>query len=273
MLKKEQVTDILRGGVKRIISRVTPPGRPVRKGDFQRSSHPSREFLFVISGKGEYMCNDSVYSCDAGTCFIFDSGIPHGHGYSSGYSSSLHLWGYFHERRMHMSIMAISVDGKFYNIQDMSYYFMQESLIHFIENRWNKLNMLEEVTEHDIETYMKVPINTALEEMAFRIENRSGKKHGSDAVEMLKNYIASHNGKGCSLKHLAEISNYAREYLPRKFREKAGMSTGEYIDQIRLEYIRDALKRRMRKKEIADELGFSSASSFGNWLRKHRDQL
>jgi AraC-like DNA-binding protein len=51
------------------------------------------------------------------------------------------------------------------------------------------------------------------------------------------------------------------------------MTVGEYINKVRLEYVRNALKRGVRQKEMAYELGFSSPTAFWNWFRKYRDQV
>ncbi|MBQ9503250.1 MAG: helix-turn-helix transcriptional regulator, partial [Lentisphaeria bacterium] len=77
----------------------------------------------------------------------------------------------------------------------------------------------------------------------------------------------------CSLEHLAAISGYTRGYLAHKFRDETGLTVGEYIARVRLEYIRSALKRGTRRKEMAYELGFSSPSAFWNWFRKYRNEV
>lgn len=272
MLQKQEIVDILRRGVRKIISRATPPCGQELCWKYQRSSHPSREFLFVIHGGGAYLCNDSVYPCAPGTLFLFDSGLPHGHRYTREDHDLLHLWGYFHGRTMHLSISEVTQNGQMHGVMDMRRIFMPEFLVNMIETRWNLLSKLENVTEKKVEDYLKTPVNAILDEMAFRIEEQTGEMPKHTLMSDLENYIRSRNGRECSLEHLAGISGYTRGYLVHKFRNETGITVGEFIDQVRLEYIRSARKRGIRQKEMAYELGFSTPTAFWNWFRKYRSQ-
>jgi AraC-like DNA-binding protein len=81
------------------------------------------------------------------------------------------------------------------------------------------------------------------------------------------------NARDCSLSRLEKISGYSRYYLSHRFREYEGCTIGEYIDKIRIQYTIEAMKRGLRQKEIAFELGFSSPSNFWTWVQKHRKQI
>lgn len=274
MLKKTEIADILRGGVKHIISKASAPCFRELASKYRRSSHPSREFMFVISGSGYFMCNDSVYPCKSGTLFLFDSGVPHGHRYTREDNNLLHLWGYFHERLLHLSIIEVHLNGQSNGVKNMRRFIMPEYLLHLIENRWNLLTMQENITPQMVEEYMKAPVNAALDEMAFRITaDRQEGKAAHTPMSDLMEYIRSRGGRECSLEHLAEVSGYTRGYLAHKFRDDTGITVGEYIDKVRLEYIRNAKKRGLRQKEMAYELGFSTPTAFWNWFRKYRDQV
>lgn len=272
MLEKDEIIRILQGGVKRIISKATAPCNQHLCYKYHRSAHPSREFLFVIAGESFYLCNDSVYPCTPGTLFLFDSGLPHGHRYTCEDNNLLHVWGYFHGRSLHLSCMAVRFNGQYTIAHDMSRVTVPGEILHLIEERWNLLIRQENVTEQDVETYMKAPVNAALDEMAFRLATQTELPVSHTPIEDLKEYIRSRNGQGCSLEQLALLSGYTRGYLAHKFRDEAGMTVGKYIDKIRLEYIRHAQQRGIRQKEMAYELGFSSPAAFWNWYSKHRNK-
>ena len=72
---------------------------------------------------------------------------------------------------------------------------------------------------------------------------------------------------------MEKVSGYSRYYLSHRFRESEGYTIGDYIDKIRVEYTIEAMKRGLRQKEIAFELGFSTPSNFWIWLRKHREKI
>ncbi|MBQ9776305.1 MAG: helix-turn-helix domain-containing protein [Lentisphaeria bacterium] len=273
MLPEHEIFETLRRGVQKIISRATPPCGQELCGKYQRSSHPSREFLFVIQGGGAYLCNDSVYPCSPGTLFLFDSGLPHGHQYTKEDNNLVHLWGYFHGRNMHQTIYEVTQNGQARNVINMSCIMMPEYIVDLIENRWNLLARLENVTEKKVEDYLKAPINAALDEIAFRVEERADELSPKTPIKDMENYIRSRNGRECSLEHLAAIFGYTRGDLAHKFRNETGMTIGTYINRIRLDYIRSAKKQGIRQKEMAYELGFSTPTAFWNWFRKYRDQV
>lgn len=273
MLDNEEIICILRNGVQKIISRATPPCRQDLCGKYRRSSHPTREFLFVIAGNGAYLCNDSVYPCTPGTLFLIDSGLPHGHRYIDEDNNYLHLWGYFHDRSMHLSIVEVLLHGQSRSFKGMSRFMMPEYITRLIESRWNMLMRCAEVTEQQVEDYMKIPVNAALDEMAFRIAEQSQELQKHTPLEDLIAYIRSQNGRECSLEHLAVISGYTKGYIAHKFRNELNKTVGEFINSVRLEYIRNALKRGIRQKEMAYELGFSSPKAFWNWYQLFRNQV
>ena len=271
-MKLDHITETLRTGIVEIISMNTPPHNRESAKKYRRSSHPTREFLFVISGYSTYMFNDSVYQCFPGTLFLIDSGLPHGHRYIQEDNNLIHLWGYFHDRSMHLSIVEVQ-NGESRSYRGMSRFIMPEGIFRQIEKRWNLLEQCENLTDEQISNYIKSPLNAALDEMAFRIERLSRETMEHTKIEDLQEYIRSQKGRECSLERLAIISGYTRGYIAHKFRSETGMTVGKYVEQIRLEYVRSALKRGLRQKEMAYELGFSSPAAFWNWFNKYRDQF
>ena len=266
-------TEILRRGTGRIISRASPPAGRHLKDHYQRSSHPHREFLFVVSGTSRYLCNDSVYPCSPGTLFLFDSGIPHGHKYTREDNHLLHMWGYFNSAGLHVSCVNVMENGQYHLIPELSFIFLPEELLQFVETRWNLLARLENPTEEVVERYMKGPMDAVLDEVAFLITEHDAGGRKPTEMEKIERYIDSRNGNGCSLEHLASLLGCTRCHFAHKFHEKTGITVGKYIDQVRIKYVLWARKRGISQKEIAYELGFSSPSSFWNWLQKHRNEL
>ena len=175
----QEFTEILRRGVGHIISRASPPMGRHLKDNYQRSSHPHREFLFVVSGTSRYLCNDSVYPCSPGTLFLFDSGIPHGHKYTREDNHLLHMWGYFNSAGLHVSCADVRENGQYRLIPELSFIFLPEELLQFVETRWNLLARLENSTEEVVERYMKGPMDAVLNEVAFLLTEHEagGRKH------------------------------------------------------------------------------------------------
>lgn len=273
IIDKNEVIDTLRHGVTKIYSRFTPAANQELCKKYHHSSHPSREFLFVVSGESFYMYNNSVYHCSPGTLFLVDSGMIHGHRYIQEDNNLIHIWGYFYKRQVHLSAIKITVNGHSHAIHGMSHIMIPEGLHTQFEARWNSLAQLKHATEKEVENYIKIPVNAILDEMAFRLSGQMDNTAEYTKMGALQTYIRARNGRECSLARLAEISGYTRGYLAHKFHSEVGISIGKYIDKIRLEYTILAKKRGIRQKEIAYELGFSSPASFWNWLQKYKHQL
>ena len=72
------------------------------------------------------------------------------------------------------------------------------------------------------------------------------------------------------VEELEKRFNRDRSYLSRLFKKAYGITIGEFIDRNREQYTATALARGMTQKEIAAQLGFSSASAFWLW-RKRRE--
>ena len=268
MIDRDKVIQVLRDGVKTIYTRFTPPGNQEMCQKFHNSSHPSKEFLFVVSGESFYLFNNSVYPCTPGTLFLIDSRMIHGHRYTADDNDLLHIWGYFTNNHVHLSAIKVTINGQHHNINGMTKIIIPEGLKDQFNERWNMLSKLSTATNLDVEHYIKTPVNAVLDEMAFQIAEQTEHTAEYTQIEDLKNYIRSRNGRDCSLAQLAELSSYTRGYLAHKFHNKVGITIGEYIDKVRLEYTRSAQQRGIRQKEIAYELGFSSPKAFWNWLNK-----
>ena len=272
MIDRDNVISVLRHGVTKIYTRFSPPANQELCKKYHHSTHPSREFLFVISGESFYMCNNSVYHCSPGTLFLIDSGMVHGHRYTLEDNNLLHIWGFFHERQVHLTAMEVTVNGQANAVRGMSRIMIPEGLQTQFEERWNLLSQLKHATDQDVERYIKTPVNAVLDEMAFRLAEQMENTAEHTKMGDLQTYIRARNGRECSLARLAEISGYTRGYLAHKFHDEVGITIGTFIDKVRLEYTRLAQKRGIRQKEIAYELGFSSPAAFWNWLHKHSNQ-
>ena len=268
MVEKEKIIQALRDGVKTIYTKFSPPGNQEMCKEYHNSSHPSREFLFVVSGESFYMFNNSVYPCSKGTLFLIDSRMSHGHRYTVNDNNLLHIWGYFTPNHIHLSAIKVTQKGQYHVINGMFQIKIPEGLREHLKERWNMFSKLNEATNLDVEHYIKIPINALLDEMAFQISEQMAHSVEYTQMKELKNYILSKNGRDCSLAQLAEISGYTKGYLASKFHNEVGITIGEYINKVRLDYTQMALQRGIRQKEIAYELGFSSPTAFWNWHNK-----
>ncbi len=271
----DEIEKELRSGVRKIITRFTPQSLRGECGLFQSSSHPNREFVFALSGSSRYMFNDSVYDFEPGTIFLIDHWIPHAFGYRKIDHDLLHLWGeLLPDETLAARILHVGMNGC-YRLHMRRLHF-PAGLAEWLIRRWDSLSRLEAPGDDAVRRSLLAPFNAMLDETAFQLFPLPGtaRQHSggnADAVvEQLKNYIRTRIGRDCSLEHLEQISGYSRFHLAHRFRQTTGGTVKTYINTVRIEYTRAALKRGLPRKEIARELGFSSPSNFWSWFDRYR---
>lgn len=273
----DPVEKMLRSGAKRIITGRSPGETGKGCGAFLSSSHPAREVCFVLEGRSRYMLNGKVYESVPGSFFLIDSWENHAFGYLPEDHDLLHFWGHLDggpEPVFSGGLIKVGACGQFKVVSGSVELPPEYGKI--LSGRWDMLNSEKEVSPELAEEYMRGPVNAVLDAVRFRFFRRNDlpreENRTDPVVESIKKFIRMSNARGCSLKRLEQVSGCSRFYLSHRFRASEGCSVGEYIDRVRAEFTSAALRRGMRQKEIAYELGFSSPSNFWNWLRKHREE-
>lgn len=277
--KEEQmnrnINQQLRLGIKNIISSRSEPSCMNEAKNFSASSHFSREICFVLEGCSRYMINGSVYDAVPGTMFLIDHWETHAFGYRKEDHDLLHLWINFLGKNDQISAYAMEVkkDG-IYKIVTPRFTFPPEFQM-LISRRWNQLAAMEQVSDEIVTEYMKLPLEMLFNEITLEHHNSgyTEKDKTTSMIDSLKKYIQTTNGRGCSYLKLEQVSGYSRSHLAHSFQKSEGCSLGNYIDKVRVAYTVKALKRGLKQKEIAFELGFSSPANFWLWLRKHKEDV
>ena len=270
----EDIGKVLRNGVRKIISVNSPPGSTEKLSEFRSSTHPAREVCFVVAGESFYMFNGNVYEASPGMAFVIDSWVPHAFGYRKCDNALLHLWMHFspdNRRLQGAHFLRVGPHGD-YRIEFKRIAFAPDFGKVLIE-RWDRLRD-GKFSPDEVSNYLRGPLNFVLDEVLFQLTHDEKPATGEgQIIESVKKHIQMANGKDCSYRQLEKVSGYSSFYLAHLFRQREGVSIGEYIDQVRSAYILAAQKRGLKQKEIAFELGFSSPSNFWNWLKKHRSKL
>ena len=254
--------------VKKIISRFSPPGECCHNSGFLASHHSQRELLFVLDGTFRYMMNDSVYLLSPGSVAMISPGLNHADGYRKDDDNLLHLWVFIHDKGMHGIIVRIS-RGIQRNISTVKKPIIFPGEVkQLLLQRWTLLEECEKIDDSRVEQFMKVPFELILNELFLQQNNLvQGSSHHS-IPWFVQSYIRNCIGRGCTLGKLAEITGYSQSHISHAFQKEYGVSVGEFIDKVRIEYAVAAFKRCVKQKIIAEELGFSSPKAFWNWKQK-----
>ena len=91
------------------------------------------------------------------------------------------------------------------------------------------------------------------------------------AVQLVKEYLDSGLGKDISIHKLASIAGYSVSHFQPLFKKLVGCTIHEYINKLRIEYLRLHGKNQP-KKNLAIDLGFKSLSAFSRWHRENSEE-
>jgi two-component system response regulator YesN len=90
-------------------------------------------------------------------------------------------------------------------------------------------------------------------------------------VDEVNEYIRAHLSEDISLQRIAEAVHYHPAYLSRIYKESCGLGLSDYTINLRMvEARRMLLESRLRVNDIAQRLGFTTATYFTRFFRKHQ---
>ena len=101
------------------------------------------------------------------------------------------------------------------------------------------------------------------------LSNASGHDHGSALVAEMRSVIGERLDEDMPLDELAEIFGLSRRHATRLFRQRTGMSIGDYRNRKRIETARRLLtESTLSVGEIAWRTGFESGSALARAMRR-----
>lgn len=91
------------------------------------------------------------------------------------------------------------------------------------------------------------------------------------AISLVKEYLDSGLDKDITIRKLASIADYSVSHFQPLFKKQVGCTIHEYINRLRIEYLRLHGKNQP-KKVLAINLGFKSHSAFSRWHRLNPEE-
>ena len=229
-----------------------------------RETHQEREILLILEGETAFLLNERLCPAKPGNAFFVNRWIPHQavYGDLSNSPSFVHIWVHMHTNRLFVQIFCHP--RQLIYLQDFS-----PAVLTMLQNRWNQAEKEAGPTPRRRQLLQSISRIIKEEIILFLEANQSKPTNGTiPLAEWIRNHIAATFGRGCSLATLEKLTGFSRFYLMRCFKQAFGQTMGDYINDLRRQFIRNA-SSQMTQKEIAAQLGFQSSSAF--WLWKHRD--
>lgn len=236
-----------------------------------RHAHPFPELLFALDGSTVYGLGAAPRRCPRRSVFFFAPGVPHDRDYPPDCPPLRHLWCRIVQDHLFATVIRVAANGARTAEWGFPISF-RESGIDFWR-LWSGVRATGSPAVSQLVLRSLISgIAACLIEEGYR-QPRHAADSLKDAIDAICRHIESTAGRDVSLDSMARLSGYSKFHLWRAFKERTGLSLHDFVDRCRVRaaatWIGDGLARR----EIAERLGFSGASSFSRWCHKHRAAL
>ena len=196
---------------------------------------------YVVSGKGEFSVNESVYPIKSGEAFLIKPG---------------QMTIYEADKKDPWHYIWIGFDGKLAKqLENM------DSPV-FKINSYVFLEMLKAADYSSTkEEYLAGKLFTLFTELFERNKNEN-------YIEIVKNYIQASYMNKLRIYDIAKMINLDRFYLARLFKAKTGHSPKEYIIEIRLKEATVLLKKGYSVTQASNMVGYEDIFTFSKAYKK-----
>lgn len=246
---------------------------PVFSNWLQTNSHrhEAREIMVALTGNTFYGVGHDVIKCRPGSVFFFESGHQHQVGYPPFAPICDHLW---------ISIISYHVGAKIDNVRygkiansKLIRYFKSNSEIGiWLDRFWPK----ERPPEFPLDVYRARLLNALSILMTDIIQSAllppRADRHAAQlrqTVQVIQDHIWETGGKDATLDNLSRIAGYSKYHFLRLFTKNTGQTVHAFVNMARANMYQKLIKAHTSKKQIADQLGFSSQAAFSRWLRQN----
>jgi len=266
-----EIKKMLTAGIRNFLCSSMPGEKVKGEGTVQLSKHEALEFFFVIRGESRFQIEDKVYDTRPGDMCVIEPWVIHSYGFCTDDHDLLQLWLHLDRDRLRLQFIQVEEKGRFKIF--MTPMVLSYAMTDMLRRRWHLAKSKGVITPESLNKYLRTPLTFIIEEVLLELEQKAEKSENSDIVESIKQYIMNRQGCNCSLEHLEEFTGYSKFYISHLFKEKTGLTIGNFINSIRVEYAAEAELHGMQYKEIANQLGFSSIQAFSPWNKKHKKEI
>lgn len=221
--------------------------------------HFRREAMLVLTGSTLQKLEERFFMCVPGNLFLIDRNEHHSDRYDPD-STGLHVWLYILSESVICNIYQTG-EGRSGIVRSCAYNLAQE--IRELHKVWDRAGKKAPDDIAELTARLRLLFCGIYRRLRYP-ENCNAPE---DTMEIIRQYLAENCGRDSSMAQLSRIAGCSRQHLMRQFKKRFKCTVGEYIDQVRLEKSGE-LAGRATVKEIADILGFDSASAFCHWRRK-----
>lgn len=219
------------------------------------------QIVCTVSGEGAFRLKDRVHRLTPGVAFMSQLGDPDTAYYYPGHASEpwIFLWISFDGKRAVEIVRELN--------QRYGYVFrlpLDTGFVKHLESYRTQRGMMRFVTP----TEGAKIVHDALASLGDTIERPAMLSPQSELVRAAQELITTHLDRSLDLEAIAAELHVSREHLSRVFAKQTGTSPGVFANNERMQLaVRLLRDRTLNCKEIAERIGFESASSFARAFR------
>lgn len=222
----------------------------------QAHSHDFYEILYVIDGRGSFLCEGREYPLGKRSLFVIPPAKAHSVDIDADVSYERCVTHFFESELFNESRELLSAfklgDGIFY-ISDMN--------LQAVSRQFEQLEFSDSLSDVTRATHFRL----ALSELVLLIASASCDATLRDEGELgerLARYLNENIDKDVSLDALAKRFFVSKYYLCRAFKTYAGVSVHGYVNQKRVMYAKSLIESGETASGAAYRVGFGDYSAF-----------
>ena len=233
-------------------------------------THPFRDVLVILKGELNFQLASHVYAGRAGDAVLIDAFERHDNLYPPSVGDCKLLWMFCYPQHVSCAVSHASPGGSDWLLRCD---YTDREISSHLNRAWSIAasgrtparvaaleigGLLDVIMAH----FAGLILSPRRDDLVYR----AVRSRQYLAVMSALSYIADNLRENPGLEKLAERAGYSVPHFARLFRLHSGYTYREYLDALRVQLYRSLrAQRRLSQKEIAAELGFSSASALIHW--------
>ncbi len=244
----------------------TEDARHARWLDDNPHAHAHPEIMVIVSGGGCHAHGERIFPCRPGTAFFFGPFDAHDPEPAPHLPDARQLWFALHGSRA--TARMIEVAGGSWRRE----WALVLPASHDAVGQWRRAEEapVAEMRRLRLSAVARILVAELLEVDASAPGTDDRRGFQRAVVEAICEHIEETAGCGDDLASLARLAGYSKYHFARLFKREAKMTVLEYIDRCRLERTQEMVAAGKTYREMAEELGFSSAQSFSRWYQQRK---
>ncbi len=244
-----------------VYERQTSPAFHIEEA--RRAGHSAAQLVCTIKGEGVFRLRDKLYLLSPGMAFVECVGNPDISYYYPGQGREPweFLWFSFSgEQAVHIVTELNHRYGYVFRVP------LNSGVIPHLENYRNQRDVYQIVSP----TAGAKIVLDALAAFGETVEEGMSTSPQATLTKEAKNLIAANLNRSLDVALIAEKLHVTREHLTRVFHSQTGTSPGQFAAAERMRVaVRLLMNKSLSVKEIAERIGYNSASSFARAFKSH----